>query len=181
MTNRHSRHISPCGWPWKVNKRVSMPPTPTPTKPNAPSHMYYEIQSKKLPRKQNISVRNRNRDVCDSRFISIFSPFTFWSGLLYLHIRFFLFLKIPFFFFSSRSLLITLYTPWAQMPPVKMQENAKRLKTQTQWTNIIQDHRALLAKPHTQLGASSYSDGPASPHLHFSLLFCAHVRTRTRG
>lgn len=121
-----------------------MPP-PHQSKPNAPTHMYYEIQSKNLPRKQNIGVCDRNRDVCDSRFISIFSPFTFWSSLLHLHICFVLFLKKGKSTQAGRqihhhhpgSLLITLYTPWAQMPPVKMQENAKGLITQTQRTDIM--------------------------------------------
>lgn len=149
--------------------------------------MYYEIQPKKLPRKQNISVRNRNRDVCDSCFISIFSPFTFWLSLLRLHTCFFLFLKIPFFFFSPpRCLLITLYTPWAQMTPVKMHENAKWLITQTQRTNIMfhSGSSSSVSKASHAWGVGGvggvfifwWSGVPSSP-----LMFCAHVRTWTRG
>lgn len=122
-----------CG-PERSTKVLACPPQ---TKPNAPSHMYYEIQSKNC---------QGNRT---SAYATGTEMFVIHASLAYLALSpsdqafcvstyaFSFLSKSPFSFFPPALFSSHSYTPWARVPRVKMQENANRLITQTQWTNIM--------------------------------------------
>lgn len=161
MTHRHSRHISPCGWPWKVNKRVSMPPSPP-----KPSQMHPPM-----------CIMRYNQKNCHGNRTSVYATgtemFVIHALLAYLVLspsdQAFCISTYAFSFFSkspfspprpTRSVLITLYTP----------ENAKGLITQTQRTNIMfhSGSSNSVRKASHARGGRYLHILMASPHPHFS-------------